>query len=60
MVSALVFLEKQLRQEYYEKILDSCSSYCDILDSNGIIMPKKPRLKCEGISLVVIPISICM
>jgi len=53
-------LRKTAQTEYYEKVLDNCCSYCDILDSNGIIMPKKPRVKCEGISLVVIPISICM
>lgn len=53
-------LRKTAQHAYYEKILDSCSNYCNILDSNGIILPEKPRLKCEGISLVVIPISICM
>jgi hypothetical protein len=53
-------LRKTAQTEYYEKILNTCYGYCDILDSNGIAMPKRPRLKCEGISLVVIPISICM
>ncbi|MBD7910503.1 MULTISPECIES: hypothetical protein [Clostridium] len=53
-------LRKTAQHEYYENILKGCSPYCDMLDSNGIIMPKMPRLKCEGVSVVVVPISIRM
>ncbi|MGG7177615.1 DUF6414 family protein [Clostridium paraputrificum] len=53
-------LRKTAQHDYYEKIIKNCCTYCDILNSNGIFMPKAPRLKCEGVSLVVIPISICM
>jgi hypothetical protein len=53
-------LRKTAQHDYYESVLNNCTSYCDLLNSNGIIMPKMPRLKCEGISIVVIPISICM
>lgn len=53
-------LRKTAQQDFYENILNSCTSYCDILTSNGIIMPKIPRLKCKGLSFVIIPISICM
>ncbi|MDS0527364.1 hypothetical protein NNC19_16865 [Clostridium sp. SHJSY1] len=53
-------LRKTAQHDYYESVLNSCTSYCNLLNSNGIIMPKMPRLKCEGVSVVVVPISICM
>ena len=53
-------LRKTTQHDYYERILSSCAGCCDLLEAKGIILPKMPRLKCDGMSLVVIPISICM
>jgi hypothetical protein len=53
-------LRKTTQHDYYERLLSSSASCCDLLEAKGIILPKMPRLKCEGMSLVVIPISICM
>ncbi|SFU68468.1 hypothetical protein SAMN04487886_110114 [Clostridium sp. DSM 8431] len=53
-------LRKTAQENFYEQVLNRCISYCDLLNSNGIIMPKMPRLKCAGISLVVVPVSIQM
>lgn len=53
-------LRKTAQENFYEKVLNKCISYCDLLNSNGIIMPEMPRLKCDGISLVVVPVSIQM
>lgn len=53
-------LRKTAQSNYYEKLLDNCCPYCDMLSSSGIIIPEKPKLKCEGVSLVVVPISIYM
>lgn len=53
-------LRKTAQENFYEKILNQCIGYCNLLNSNGIIMPEMPRLKCEGISLVVVPVSIQM
>lgn len=53
-------LRKTAQNNFYEQILNKCSTYCELLSSNGIILPEMPRLKCEGISLVVVPVSICM
>lgn len=53
-------LRKTAQETFYEKVLDKCVNYCNLLNSNGIIMPEMPRLKCDGISLVVVPISIQM
>ncbi|MBE6048360.1 MAG: hypothetical protein E7213_08190 [Clostridium sp.] len=53
-------LRKTTQQNFYEKILNNCKYYCDLLNSNGIIVPEMPRLKCEGVCLVVVPISIQM
>lgn len=53
-------LRKTAQHDYYEKLLNNCCPYCDMLSKSGITVPKMPNLKCEGISLVVVPISICM
>ena len=53
-------LRKTAQQDYYEKILNNCCPFCDMLNTNGILVPKMPRLKCEGVSLIVVPISILM
>lgn len=53
-------LRKTAQQEYYESLLNSCCPYCDELKDKGIVLPSMPRLRCEGTSLVVLPISICM
>ena len=51
-------LRKTAQQEYYEKVLDNFCPYCDAMTSSGIVVPEMPNLKCEGVSLVVLPISI--
>lgn len=53
-------LRKTAQHDFYEKLLDNCSPFCENLTSSGIILPTMPRLKCEGISLMVVPISICL
>lgn len=53
-------LRKTAQQDYYEHLLKNCHEHCSILKSNGINMPDIPRLKCEGVSLVILPISICL
>lgn len=53
-------LRKTAQQDYYEKLLNNCCPYCDMLTKSGITIPEMPNLRCEGISLVVVPISICM
>ncbi len=53
-------LRKTAQETFYEKILNECIGYCDLLNANGIIMPEMPRLKCAGISLVIVPVSIQM
>lgn len=58
--SCVSLLRKTTQHDYYERILSSCASCCDLLEAKGIILPKMPRLKCEGMSLVIIPISISM
>jgi hypothetical protein len=58
--SCVSLLRKTTQHDYYERILRNLASYCDVLEAKGIILPKMPRLKCEGMSIVVIPISICM
>lgn len=51
-------LRKTTQHEFYEKTLDSFKSYFDILNNNGIITPREQRVKCEGFSLMIEPISI--
>ena len=51
-------LRKTAQQEYYEKVLGNFCTYCDAMTSSGIVIPEMPDLKCEGVSLVVVPISI--
>ena len=58
--SCISLLRKTAQQEFYENILNCFASSCETLTSSGIIMPKMPRLKCKGLSFVIIPISICM
>lgn len=53
-------LRKTGQDKYYEKVVNNCMPYCDLLERNGIIMPNMPRLRCDGISLIVVPISIYM
>lgn len=51
-------LRKTCQEAYYERVLKSFQPYCDMLTSSGIIVPTMPRLKCDGISLIILPISI--
>lgn len=53
-------LRKTAQYNFYEKLLKEYCPYCNNLNSSGIIIPDMPRLKCEGISLIVVPISISM
>lgn len=54
-------LRKTGQHSFYENLLNNCCCpYCDMLTSNGIVVPAMPRLKCDGISLVIVPISISM
>ncbi|NLK93744.1 MAG: hypothetical protein GX275_00945 [Clostridiales bacterium] len=57
---SISLLRKTAQHDYYENLLGKCTPYCDKLTNSGIVVPKMPRLKCEGISLIIIPISICM
>lgn len=53
-------LRKTAQQDYYEHLLTNCHHHCDLLHSNGINIPEIPRLRCEGISLVILPISMSL
>ena len=53
-------LRKTTQQEFYHRILNSCHNSCIKLEEKGIFIPKMPTLKCEGLSLIVMPISICI
>lgn len=53
-------LRKTAQHSYYEKVLNQFEPYWQRLSSSGIIVPDKPRLKCEGVAMIVVPISICM
>ena len=53
-------VRKTAQHDYYEHFLNNCCPFCDQLTSNGILMPKMPRLKCEGVSIIVVPIIICL
>ena len=53
-------LRKTAQHDYYEHFLNNCCPFCDQLTSNGVLIPKMLRLKCEGVSIIVVPISICL
>lgn len=53
-------LRKTAQHDFYEKVLNSCLPYCEVLSENGVIIPTMPRLSCSGVSLIVVPVSICM
>lgn len=56
--NCISLLRKTGQHDYYEKLLDSYHlSHCQTLESSGIIIPTKPRLKCDGTTIVVMPIS---
>ena len=57
---SISLLRKTAQHEYYEKFLGNCTPYCSMLNSGGIMIPEMTRLKCEGISLIILPISICL
>lgn len=58
--NCISLLRKTAQHDYYENLLNRCSPYCDNLSSSGILIPQMPRLKCEGVSLIIVPISICL
>lgn len=53
-------LRKTAQHSYYENMLNVFTPFCKKLSTSGIVIPNMPRLKCEGISVVVVPISISM
>ena len=55
---SISLLRKTSQEEYYESVLNSFLPYCNVLESSGIVVPKMPRLKCEGVSIIILPISI--
>ena len=50
-------LRKTGQPEFYEKLLASHSILNNSLKSNGLIIPTEPRVKVEGKTLLVVPIS---
>ena len=58
--NCISLLRKTAQNDYYEHLLNTCCPYCDRLNDKGILVPKMPRLKCEGVSLIIVPISICL
>lgn len=54
----LSLLRKTGQPDYYEHILEQCcGGHCNILKNSGIIVPNKPKFKCNGTTIVVLPIS---
>ena len=53
-------LRKTAQHSYYEKMLSNMYPYYSRLNSTGILVPDMPRLKCDGLSIVILPISICI
>ena len=58
--SCVSLLRKTAQCSFYENVLNQFSPYWGELTNSGIIVPEMPRLKCEGVSLIVVHISICM
>lgn len=56
----LSLLRKTGQRDFYENILNSCIPCYEALKISGITVPKMPRLRIYGLSLVIVPISICM
>lgn len=50
-------LRKTGQPEFYEKLLSSHSILNNRLQSNGLVIPKEPKFKINGKTLLVIPIS---
>ena len=50
-------LRKTGQPEFYEKLLSSHSMLNNRLLSNGLIIPKEPKFKVDGKTLLVVPIS---
>lgn len=55
---SISLLRKTSQEEYFESVLKSFQPYCEVLESSGIVVPKMPRLRCDGISIIIVPISI--
>ena len=53
-------LRKTAQHKYYEELLKKFEPYYKRLNSTGIMIPESPRLNCEAVSCVVVPISISM
>ena len=58
---SISMLRQTTQAEYYEGILNICETeFSEIKNKYSIPIPKIPKLKYNGFSLIVMPISICM
>lgn len=51
-------LRKTGHPKFYENLFSSCCSIKDNLNSAGIVLPEQPKIKVDGETILIIPISV--